>query len=137
MATSKATPIKDQSEEIKSVEPIVLTYTDSDTSYTLEFSRATVAFAERQGFQLNPFNFEEMLASKPIEVLENLFYYSFQMHHRGINKSVTDKILHDDLGGMSTALMERLMALHTQAYEGIVNVNDEGKPKNPNLKVEL
>lgn len=116
------------------VDPIILEYADGK-SYTLEFNRATVSFAERQGFPLTPFNAQEIMSSRPAEVISDLFYYAFQMHHKGINRAFTDRILHEDLGGLTSEWLERLIALHTLGYETLINVED--KPKNANLTVKL
>ena len=123
-------------DEIAEIKPIVLTFTDTNQVYTLEFNRNTVAWAEKSGFPLNPMNGQEILMEKPMSVIEDLFYYAFQMHHRGISKSVTDKILYEDLGGITSAMLERLVALHMKAY-GTLITNDEAKPKNPTLAVEM
>ena len=127
-----ATNIADKEAEVK---PIVLRFTDTNQVYTLEFNRQTITYAEKNGFPLNPFNREQVIFEKPIEVLEDLFYYSFMKNHRGISKTITDKILYDDLGGMSTAIMERLMELYFLGYSSLIST--EEKPKNSTLAVEM
>lgn len=136
MATKAKVDGIEKTAENTRVEPIRFSYKDNDSQYTLEFSRATVKFAERNGFPLTPFNADTIIQEKPFTILEDLFYYSFQMHHRGINKATTDKILYEDFGGMSEEVIARLTALYIQAYVSLINV-DEGKAKNPNLIVEL
>jgi hypothetical protein len=126
------TNIADKEAEVK---PIVLRFTDTNQVYTLEFNRQTITYAEKNGFPLNPFNREQVIFEKPIEVLEDLFYYSFMKNHRGISKAITDKILYDDLGGMSTAIMERLMELYFLGYSSLIST--EEKPKNSTLAVEM
>lgn len=126
------TNIADEEAEVK---PIVLRFTDTNQVYTLEFNRQTITYAEKNGFPLNPFNREQVIFEKPIEVLEDLFYYSFMKNHRGISKTITDKILYDDLGGMSTAIMERLMELYFLGYSSLIST--EEKPKNSTLAVEM
>lgn len=126
------TNIADKEAEVK---PIVLRFTDTNQVYTLEFNRQTITYAEKNGFPLNPFNREQVIFEKPIEVLEDLFYYSFMKNHRGISKTITDKILYDDLGGMSTAIMERLMELYFLGYSSLIST--EEKPKNSTLAVEM
>jgi len=123
-------------EEISEIKPITLRFKDTDQVYTLEFNRATVVFAEQRGFALNPMNGHDVIMDKPMSVLEDLFYYSFQMHHRGMSKVLTDKILYEDLGGLSSAMIERLISLHAKAYGSLIS-GDEDKPKNPNIAVEL
>ena len=126
------TNIADKEAEVK---PIVLRFTDTNQVYTLEFNRQTITYAEKNGFPLNPFNREQVIFEKPIEVLEDLFYYSFMKNHRGISKTITDKILYDDLGGMSTAIMERLMELYFLGYSSLIST--EEKQKNSTLAVEM
>lgn len=120
---------------VEYVKPIVLRFKDTNQEYVLEFNRATVAFAERRGFPLTPINAQEMIANRPAEVIPDLFYYSFLMHNKGMNRAITDKILYEDLGGLTTEMLERLITLHAQGYDTIINAED--KPKNVNLAVEM
>ena len=122
-------------EAIEQIKPIVLRFADTNQTYTLEFNRATVSFAEKRGFPLTPTNGEEIINTRPAEVIPDLFYYAFQMHHKGISKAITDKILFEDLGGLTSEMLERLILLHTLGYETLIN--GEEKPKNANLVVEL
>ena len=124
--------IADQEAEVK---PIVLRFTDTNQVYTLEFNRATVSYAERNGFPLNPFNKDTIVGERPIEVIEGLFYYSFLMHNKGINKQITDRILYEELGGMTTEMLERLMELFFLGYSALIS--SENKPKNSKLTVEM
>ncbi len=116
--------------------PIVLRFKDTNTEYTLEFNRATVTLAEKRGFPLSPMN-TEVVMQKPAEIIPDLFYYSFLMHHKGMNRQITDKILFEDLGGMSSEMLERLITLHAQGYETLINTEEDQKPKNSNLAVEM
>lgn len=129
---SEVTNVNEAKERVK---PIVLRFTDTNQEYTLEFNRATVSLAERRGFPLTPMNAEEVINSKPAEVIPDLFYYSFLMHHKGMNRALTDKILFDDLGGVTSEMLERLILLHAQGYETLIS--DEDKPKNSTLAVEM
>lgn len=122
-------------EAIEYAKPIVLRFKDTNQEYTLEFNRAVVTLAEKKGFPLTPINAQEVVATRPAEVIPDLFYWAFQMHHRGISKSITDKILYEDLGGMTPDMLERLITLHGQGYEALINTED--KPKNSNLAVEM
>lgn len=115
--------------------PIVLRFKDTNQEYTLEFNRATVTLAEKRGFPLTPMNAGEVMTARPAEVIPDLFYYSFLMHHRGMNRAITDKILFEDLGGLTDEMLERLVTLHAQGYESLINTED--KPKNSNLAVEM
>ena len=127
---------KSVEEAITKVEPIRFSYKDNDAQYVLEFNRRTVRFAESKGFPLTPFNAESIVQDMPFTVLEDLFYYAFQMHHQGMSKTLTDKILYDDFGGLSNDMMAHLIALYLQTYTALINT-EEGKTKNPNLILEL
>ena len=129
---SEVTNVTEAKERVK---PIVLRFTDTNQEYTLEFNRATVSLAERRGFPLTPMNAEEVIYNRPAEVIPDLFYYAFLMHHKGMNRALTDKILYDDLGGITSEMLERLIMLHAQGYETIINDGD--KPKNSTLAVEM
>ena len=114
--------------EEKRVEPIVLEYEGGKT-YTLEFSRETVAMAENRGF-----NREDFGAKMMIRVPE-LFYFAFMKNHPTISKEKTDKILFEDLGGVSEALSQRLTDLFNAPYKYLFN--ETGEVKNPKLTVRL
>lgn len=135
MAETEVTNLQDANAE-KHVEPIVLRFKDTNQEYTLEFNRATVTLAEKRGFPLSPMN-AEVVMEKPAEIIPDLFYYSFLMHHKGMNRAITDKILFEDLGGMSSKMLERLILLHAQGYESLINTEEDNKPKNSNLAVEM
>lgn len=63
---------------------IQLTY--QGTSYTLEFTRSTVAAMEKQGFKISE------IEDAPVSTLLALFNGAFMAHHRFIKKDVVDKI---------------------------------------------
>ena len=46
---------------VEDIKPIVLRFADTHQEYTLEFNRQSVAFAEKRGFPLTPFNTEEIM----------------------------------------------------------------------------
>lgn len=108
--------------------PITLRYEDGRV-YTLEFSRDTVKLTEESGFERNKVSNHEM-TQVPL-----LFFGAFKMHHPEVTKEETDKILFEDLGGLSDALSSKLIALYNEPYESLFN--EEGKVKNPNLTVLL
>ena len=135
MADSKVTNLQDAN-AVEYAKPIVLRFKDTNQEYTLEFNRATVTLAEKRGFPLNPMN-TEVVMQRPAEIIPDLFYYSFLMHHKGMNRQITDKILFEDLGGMPSEMLERLITLHAQGYESLINTEEDNKPKNSNLAVEM
>lgn len=115
-------------EEKKKVEPITLKY-ENGTVYTLEFSRETVKMAERAGFSRDDFG------DKMMTRISEMFFYAFMMHHPTMSKEKADKILFDDLGGVSEALSERLTDLFNAPYEDLFN--ETGEVKNSKLTVLL
>lgn len=111
------------------VKPIVLKYEDG-TEYTLEFNRASVKYAERQGFSADKFE------KAPMSAITELFHLAFRMHHPQLSKEQTESILVDDLGGLSEQMSERLVALYNKPYEEIANDNG-GAPKNSGLTIVM
>ena len=112
------------------VEPIVLTDNDTGERFTLEFSRESVVFTNRQGF-----NVSEM-GSNSMEMLPILFYGAFRMHHRNVSRQRTDKILFEDLGGLSSAAVERLLMLYNAPHSALIR-SEEDEPKNAKMTIQL
>ena len=115
-------------DEKKKETPLVLRYEDGRV-YTLEFSRDTVALAGDLGFKRSEILNNEM---KQIPIL---FFAAFKMHHPEMTQPETDKILFEDLGGMTEAISDRLIALYTEPYNDLFN--ETGEVKNPKLTVVL
>ena len=115
-------------DERKRVEPIVLRY-ENGTVYTLEFSRDTVKLAEEAGFKRTSIQNNEMT------MIPLVFSMAFKMHHPEMTKEDTDKILFEDLGGMTEAISNKLIALYNAPYETLFN--ETGEVKNPGLTVVL
>jgi hypothetical protein len=128
--TANVSSIKEQPE----VTPIVISFGDTGTEYTLEFNRAVIKMAERNGFKMDIFSENSNLYSYPMTNIEELFFYAFQMHHRGMSRELTNKILYDDLGGLSNEFISKLVLLYTLTYTSLIN---EGTPKNANVTVKL
>lgn len=125
MNDKKAVPMEER------VKPVRLVDNETDVEYTLDFSRDSVRFAEQRGF-------------KPDEVLEypatkipELFFYAFRKNHKNIAKNQTDKILEEQLGGMTEALLTRLIQLYNQAALTHLIVSEEDSAKNARMTVEL
>lgn len=127
--------IQEQTQEKPEVTPIVISFADTGTEYTLEFSRAVIKLAERNGFKMDIFTENSNLYSFPMTNIEDLFYYAFQMHHRGMSKDLTNKILYEDLGGLSNEFIQKLVLLYTLTYSSLIN--GDGTPKNANVTVRL
>ena len=110
------------------IQPIILKYEDG-REYTLEFSRASVVFAEKNGFDIN--NIGGQLMTK----LPELFWYAFRMHHPNVTQKQAERILFEDLGGITEEVTDRLIELYNQPYMTLVN--EDGEPKNAQMKVLL
>ena len=111
------------------IKPIILKDTESGETFTLEFSRESVMFAERKGFNISD------LENKPMSCISDLFFYAFRMHHPRVAREKTDKILFEDLGGLSTEAIERLAELYAEPFNTLLP--DEGNEKNVKMTVEL
>lgn len=106
--------------------PIIIN-TDSK-EYTLEFSRRTVVDAQRNGF-------DAMQLADPHSMLyavDDLFFYSFKMHHPEITREEADGVI-EAIGGLSSELVGRLADLYAYAVESLYTEN----PKNAKATVIL
>ena len=72
----------------------------------------------------------------PITFTEDIFFYSFHMHHKSVTKQFTDNMLYNVLKGMPEGMLERLMTLHALTYNALVN-NDEDDSKNSGVVVRM
>ena len=116
-------------DEKKTVNPIVLS--DGVNTYTLEFNRDSIVFAEQRGFRL------EDVADYPMSKLPELFFYAFRMHHKNIAKDKTDKILFG-LGGIPDGMVDRLCELYQLPFDSLSVVDEDGEErKNSKWKVEF
>lgn len=111
------------------VKPIVLTNTETNEVFTLEFSRESVYFAEGRGFDIDD------LSKFPMTKIPELFYYSFRKNHRNISREKTDRILFEDLGGMKEGMLSRLVELYSVPFETLTNKDEE--TKNAKMTVEF
>lgn len=71
-------------------------------SYTLAYSRESVRTMERTGFSL------DNLSSMPVNMIPQLFYGAFAVHHRGIKRKLVDDIWEsmEDKSTLITTLAE-------------------------------
>lgn len=94
--------------------------------YTLEFSRATAAQIEDQGFVL------EQLTEKPVKMIPLLFYGAFLKHNRGIKRSLVDEILDNLVGkagnGDDAGIIGVLAEMYAETVQTLTDtaVVDEG-----------
>ena len=111
------------------VKPIKLTDTATGDTYTLEFNREAVKFAESRGFAITE------VEKFPMTIYD-LFYYAFRMHHRNVPREKTDKIIDDGFGGIAgipAGMLERLVELYADTFGTLYDENEE----NPRMVVEL
>lgn len=109
------------------VKPIYVTDTETGAEYTLEFSRESVMFAERRGFDIND------AAKFPMTAIYDLWFYAFRMHHRNVSRDKADKLL-DAAGGFSDEVMSRLGELYSVPFESLSEDNGD---KNPTVTIRL
>lgn len=117
----------DLDEVLKGIKPVIIHMPGKD--YTLEFDRDSVKFAEAHDFKIDEVDEKQMLR------VEELFYFAFRKHHMNVSRQQTDKILYEDLGGITPALIARLTLLFMVPYKTLFN--QTGKPKNPKVTVEF
>lgn len=110
------------------VKPIILTFEDG-TEYTLEFNRKAIVYLEDHGFK------REEVVDKLMKCVPDLFHAAFLKNHPGMTQDESDKILFEDLGGISNEIAERLLDLYEEPYKSLLS--EGGKPKNPKLKVRM
>lgn len=91
---------------IETVKPLI--YEIGDKTYTLEFSRNSVKFAESIGLTMSAVTEMET----PATTIPLLFFAAFKMHHPEISRSDADKILVEDLGGIEREELRRLIELY-------------------------
>lgn len=108
--------------------PIRLTI--GDKSYELDFNRDAVRLAERNGF--DPDDVGKYAATK----IPELWFYSFRKNHRNMARNQTDSIL-EKIGGLTSAMLQRLLLLYYQAQTANVIQDEEDLEKNAEVTVEL
>lgn len=107
-----------------------VTDTETGTTYELDFTRESVRFAEQRGFKISE------VSDYPATKIPEFWYYAFRAHHRKLARTQTDAIL-DKLGGVTPAILERMILLYTQAMTSNAIQDEEEIAKNAVMKVEL
>ena len=98
-------------------------------SFTLEFSRETVRFAENRGFNI------EQISDFPQTNIPALWFYAFRKNHKNISREKTDKIL-ERMGGLTEQQIVRLVELYQEPNRALIADNEE-QQKNAGVTVEL
>lgn len=111
------------------VNPIILKDEETGKSYTLRFTRDTVKKMEQSGFDATQID-KKMMTSVP-----ELFYGAFLADQPFITRKQTDKILFDDLGGLTEKMIERLGLLYAAPLNELIAKDDE--PKNAKMTVQF
>ena len=117
------------------IPPIVIGNNDTGETYTLDFNRESVVFAENRGFEV------DNVLKYPVSNFPELFFLSFRMHHGpkngNITRTQTDKI-YAALGGFSPDFLQRLILLYNQAaYSNNAVETTEEMGKNSGWTVNL
>lgn len=112
--------------ESKIVKPIIVTDNETGMEYTLEFTRDSIVFAERKGFEISD------VSRFPMTKVPELWYYAFRAHQKGLTREKTDKLL-ERAGGFNEDLMVRLGELYALPFESLADVDEE----NPTVTVKL
>ncbi len=125
-------------EKIKATDdriPAITLNSPDGTTYTLDFNRDTVAFAESRGFEV------DNVLKFPVTYFPELFYLAFRMHHGPKNGNITrfktDEI-YEALGGFSPEFLQTLLGLYNQAaYSNNAVEKTEEMGKNSGWTVTL
>lgn len=110
--------------------PIRITDKKTGNIYDLDFSRNSIKFAESRGFKLDE------LTVFPVTRIPEFFYYAFRKNHQNVARSQTDALL-ENMGGLTNAILERLIMLYNQAALTHLIATDEEAEKNSEVTVEL
>lgn len=118
-------------DEVTIINPIKITDKEENKIYVLEFDRASVKFAESQGFVFNT----ALKGTAPLTATTDLFYYSFRKNHKDVTREKAEEILFKKLKGLSGEMLTRLYELY--AYTLSTLVCDINAEENPTIAVEL
>lgn len=125
MSEKKAIPMEDR------VRPARLRDQVTGDEYVLDFSRDSVRFAEQRGFK------PDEVLEFPVTKIPELFFYAFRKNHKNLAKNQTDRILEEQLGGITEELLARLIQLYNQAALTHLIASEEDDGKNARMTVEL
>ena len=113
------------------VQPMVITDPDTGREYTLEFNRKSVVKTEAAGLNINE------LESKSMTMVPLLFWGAFLMHHPGMTKEQSDKILFEGLEGLREEEMKRLGELYVATFQTLVSDEEAAKANPRKMAVKL
>lgn len=99
-----------------------LTIKYNENTYTLEFTRTTVAAMERQGFVA------EEVEKKPATLLPALFAGAFMANHRTIKREKIEAI-YDQLPDKS-GLIQKLVEMYNEPIAALLDEPEDGSAGN-------
>lgn len=109
--------------------PMVITDPENGREYTLEYSRRSVSRAEQAGLDVSE------MESKSMTMIPLLFWGAFLMHHPGMTREQTDKILFDGLGGLKEEEMAYLGKLYAAPFDTLIaSEGNVGNPRKMSVK---
>ena len=127
MAKEKVTAVSEKAEDLKPIE----IWLDGNFEYLLDFDRDSVKFAEGQGLKPQMLN-----GDLGYTEIETLFYCAFRKNHPKVSRAETNRILKDDLGGLTVSMLVRLCQLFQLPYDTLV-IEDGATPKNERMTVKF
>lgn len=116
-------------EELKQIAPMKVFDDETNRTYTLDFNRDTVRFAEDRGFDWDE------VEKRPATLVPLIWFVAFRRYDPRISFEKTTKLL-EDLGGMKPKWIRRLRELYDQALTTLI-ADDNDEVKNGHLTVEL
>lgn len=96
-----------------------INFTFEGTDYTLEYTRASVAALEKQGFNIGD------ISDKPLTTLPAFFAGAFLAHHRFVKREVIDRIFEKMTNKMD--LVMRLAEMYNEPIEALVDEPEESE----------
>ena len=103
------------------INSITLKNKDQNKEYILDFSLESIAYLQGVGFEWSE------IESKSAIMIPLLWYGAFRRYQPSISKRETDRILQDEIGGMSAPIITRLRELWDQTLSPLVADGDELK----------
>ena len=91
----------------------------NDKPYCLEFTRASVVFMEKQGFQIAE------VVTKPMNTIPKLFRGAFMAHHPNVSNEEVEEI-YDSLSNRGDLCL-LLAEMYNDTVESLLGDSPEGK----------
>ena len=101
---------------------------ENKKTYTLEFTRKTVAILERSGFEI------KKLTDQPASMVPMLFQGAFLANHDRTKNETIEK-MYEGLGD-KVKLIQTLAEMYHEAYSTLFDSDETAEEGNPGWKVE-